>query len=71
MSIQHEVIPTGNDLRFALTCRHIRPETIPEELRYNGDIDLDEEHPYNGDMDLYEEFKRVRVAARERAGRRR
>lgn len=43
---------------------------IPEVLRNNGDIDLDEANPYDGDMDLYEEFKKEQVAKREKAGRR-
>ena len=44
---------------------------IPEDLRNNGDIDLDETRPHDGDMDLYEDFKKEQVAAREKAGRRR
>ena len=71
LSLKHEVIPTGIDLRFALTCRHIKPETVPENLRHNGDIDLDEANPYDGDMDLWEDMERKRLAKRERVGRRR
>ena len=44
---------------------------VPENLRSNGDIDLDEAHPYDGDMDLYEDFKKEQVAAREKAAMRR
>ena len=44
---------------------------IPEDLRNNGDIDLDEAHPYDGDMDLYENFKKEQVSARGKAGNRR
>ena len=43
---------------------------IPEDLRHNGDIDLDEAHPYDGDMELYEEFKKEQMAKSEKGGRR-
>ncbi|KZF22959.1 hypothetical protein L228DRAFT_283021 [Xylona heveae TC161] len=42
---EHSVIPEGR-LRFALTCRHVKPELIAEDRRWKGEF---VRQPYNGD----------------------
>ena len=46
------VAPTDK-LRFGLTCRFVKPEMVPENMRTLGDITLDPAKAYNGDIPLY------------------
>ena len=46
--MQHAVKPTG-DLRFALTCRYVKPEKVKPEFHYKGDYDEAAFEQYSGD----------------------
>lgn len=48
------VTPTDK-LRFGLTCRYVKPEMVPEDLRSLGDFTLDPANAYDGDLELYED----------------
>ena len=47
---QHMVINTG-DLRFALTCRHIKWDQVPEEHHWKGKFDASMYPAYDGSID--------------------
>ena len=47
--MQHAVKPTG-DLRFALTCRYVKPEKVKPEFHYKGDYDEAAFEQYSGDI---------------------
>lgn len=49
------VSPTDK-LRFGLTCRYVKPEMVPEDMRTLGDFNLDSANAYDGDLKLYEDF---------------
>ncbi|KAI9802588.1 MAG: hypothetical protein M1833_001662 [Piccolia ochrophora] len=44
---EHAVIPSG--FRFALTCRYVNPELIPEEQRSKGNFVTSTDDVYDGD----------------------
>ena len=45
---QHAVIPQGK-LRFALTCRYVKPGDIPADQHWKGDYRDDPSYHYDGD----------------------
>ncbi|KAI9788744.1 MAG: hypothetical protein M1816_006601 [Peltula sp. TS41687] len=46
---EHSVHNSGK-LRFALTCRYIRPELIEEDQHYKGDYVCNDDYQYDGDI---------------------
>ena len=48
------VTPTDK-LRFVLTCRFVKPEMVPEDMRSLGDFSLDPANAYDGDVKLYDD----------------
>jgi len=48
---EHSVVPEGK-LRFALTCRYIKPEQISENEHWKGKFNIDPKDLYTGDVDL-------------------
>ena len=57
------VTPTDK-LRFGLTCRYVKPEMVPEDMRSLGDFTLDPADPYDGDVKLYDDY--IEKVAKER-----
>ncbi|CAF9907780.1 MAG: hypothetical protein ALECFALPRED_003886 [Alectoria fallacina] len=51
---EHMVTPTDK-LRFGLTCRYVKPEMVPENMRSMGDLTLDPANAYDGDLELYKD----------------
>lgn len=47
-SPQHSVIPSGK-LRFALTCRYVRPELVDPAQHWKGDYTAPPGSVYDGD----------------------
>ena len=47
--MQHAVHPSGR-LRFALTCRHIDPNTVDEGQRWKAAYEHQPWMTYNGDI---------------------
>ena len=59
---EHQANPTGK-LRFALTARHIRPETISPDQLWKGNLHdrfSDSNNAYDGDLALYEKYQKER-----------
>ena len=48
------VAPTDK-LRFGLTCRFVKPEFVPEDMRTLGDLTVDPAKAYDGDLALYDD----------------
>lgn len=57
------VVPTDK-LRFGLTCRYVKPEMVPEDMRSLGDFTLDPTNVYDGDLELYKDFMKEYEAGR-------
>lgn len=51
---EHMVTPTDK-MRFGLTCRYVKPEMVPEDMRSLGDFTLDPADAYDGDLELYKD----------------
>ena len=58
------VSPTDK-LRFGLTCRYVKPEMVPQDMRSLGDLTLDPANAYDGDLKIYEDFMKEREKERE------
>ena len=59
---EHQANPTDK-LRFALTARHIKPETISPDQLWKGKLPDGFNNPanaYDGNLALYEEYRRRR-----------
>ena len=52
--LQHQVLP-DDKLRFALTCRYIKPKEVPASEHWKGDYDANIVAEYDGDLEAFEE----------------
>ena len=57
------VAPTDK-LRFGLTCRNVKPEFVPEDMRTLGDLIVDPAKAYDGDLALYDDHMKKYNAAK-------
>ena len=66
---QHTIIPDGK-LRYAMTCRYVKPENIKKEDHWKAEFHIDAKDMYDGDPDLIQEVKgnMARLAAAAAAG---
>lgn len=53
---EHAIIPDGK-LRYAMTCRYVKPENIPEEDHWKAKFHIDAADMYDGDPNLIQEVK--------------
>lgn len=61
---EHAIIPEGK-LRYAMTCRYVKPENIPKEDHWKAVYHIDAADMYDGDPNLIQEVKEnmARLAA--------
>ena len=57
------VAPTDK-LRFGLTCRFVKPEFVPEDMRTLGDLTVNPANAYDGDLPLYDSHMKKYNAAK-------
>ena len=57
------VAPTDK-LRFGLTCRFVKPQCVPEDMRTLGDLTVDPAKAYDGDLALYDDHMKKYNAGR-------
>ncbi|KAI4243266.1 MAG: hypothetical protein LQ352_007068 [Teloschistes flavicans] len=59
---EHQISNDGR-LRYALTARHVRPETVNAAELYKGDYVTTDKDIYSGDMDAFAQFDQERADA--------